>query len=67
MHFFRFFPILLLFFPPPGAAQAQKPSSQHGSARKSSLATHAGPVAAFDKLEFFAFLAAGPFPLYAAK
>jgi Flp pilus assembly protein TadD len=67
MNLFRFSPILLLFFPPLGAAQAPKPSSQHSSAPKSSVATHSSQVAPFDKLELFAFLAAGPFPPYAAE
>ena len=51
-----------------GVAQAQKPAAPRTSKAKPSTATtRAVQAPPFDKLELFAFLAAGPFPPYAAE
>jgi len=67
MKLLRILPVVLLVLPSPSAGQAQKPSAQHSSTSKPAVTarpTHVGP---FDRLELFAFLAAGPFPPYAAE
>jgi Flp pilus assembly protein TadD len=67
MKLLRILPVILLLMPAPGASQGQQPSAQHSNTSKPAATarpTHAGP---FDRLELFAFLAAGPFPPYAAE
>ena len=59
--------VTALFLASLGASQAGKPSAQHAKPSNSTVRANPPAVAAFDKLELFAFLAAGPFPPYAAE
>lgn len=48
-------------------AQTQKPTAPHTSKSQPTTTAHAVQAPPFDKLELFAFLAAGPLPPYAAE
>jgi len=63
----RLFFVFLLLLPVLAAAQATKTSSQRTNTAKSAAPAAPKPIPPFDKLELFAFLAAGPFPPYAAE
>jgi predicted Zn-dependent protease len=64
---FQSFVLLLLLSSAVVAAQTDKASPQRTKIAKSSVPAAPKPIPPFDKLELFAFLAAGPFPPYAAE
>jgi len=66
MRFFLSFVFLVLAVSA-SSGQTQKAPPPHAKPSKPNAATNTTRVPPFDKLELFAFLAAGPFPPYAAQ
>jgi len=60
-------PVIAFLLAPLGAGQSGKPTWQPAVSSHSTVRTNPAGVPAFDRLELFAFLAAGPFPPYAAE
>ncbi|HVM75512.1 MAG TPA: tetratricopeptide repeat protein [Candidatus Saccharimonadales bacterium] len=59
--------VFVLLTAPLVGSQTGKPVTQHATTSKTAATTGPVHVPPFDKLELFAFLAAGPFPPYAAE